>query len=192
MFVSLNVWNQEEGYIHSGEKAIIANQTSDVIKDFFFTKDKGRALELVAKTTPDYLPTYDETNENKYDLYGEKVIQNNHFSKKRAAGLNLVVDIGSNEQGTIGLPVIVYEETQLITGGKVLSKEQFELSSIGTTIIPTNIIKDNQVQVNFTANYLYFFVYATVFFWLVVVSYYLLKTRKYSVRYHLFQRSKRT
>lgn len=106
--------------------------------------------------------------------------------------MNLVVDIESNEQATIELPVIVYEETQLITGGKVLSKGQFELSSIGTPIIPTNIIKDNQVQVSFTANYLYFFVYTTVFFWLVVVGYYLLKIRKYSVRYHLFQRDKRT
>lgn len=54
MFVALSTWNKQEDFILSGSKTVFRESDVEKIKQSFYSQNKGEALELVMKSTPDY------------------------------------------------------------------------------------------------------------------------------------------
>lgn len=164
--VSLYSWNTEDNFINAGSKAVIANENSDVIKKSFFMKDKQLALNMVEKSTPDYLPVYGDFKGNYYEAYDKKIIQKNKYLTKSLNDSTILIEFTDWHKKEIELPIIVYKDTILMTGEKQLTRGEYRLSQIGTPIIPTELIENNQIKVKFDAKRKMVFVSLTIVIWL--------------------------
>ena len=177
MFATLNSWNNDENYILSGPNTIIENNDVDSVKKSFFLKDKSESLKIVEKTTPDYLPIYDNTDLNKYKLYEEKIIYKNEIFEKSVNNSKLIIYMDQSDDKYTELPVIIYTDTILSTNGIEIAKRDYKLSEIGTPIIPNGLIENNQVEIAFDHQLSDFFIVITVILWIVVGLVYLYSAR---------------
>ena len=177
MFATLNSWNNDENYILSGPNTIIENNDFDSVKKSFFLKDKSESLKIVEKTTPDYLPIYDNTDLNKYKLYEEKIIYKNEIFEKSVNNSKLIIYMDQSDDKYTELPVIIYTDTILSTNGIEIAKRDYKLSEIGTPIIPNGLIENNQVEIAFDHQLSDFFIVITVILWIVVGLVYLYRAR---------------
>lgn len=177
MFATLNSWNNDENYILSGPNTIIENNDVDSVKKSFFLKDKSESLKIVEKTTPDYLPIYDNTDLNKYKLYEEKIIYKNEIFEKSVNNSKLIIYMDQSDDKYTELPVIIYTDTILSTNGIEIAKRDYKLSEIGTPIIPNGLIENNQVEIAFDHQLSDFFIVITVILWIVVGLVYLYRAR---------------
>ena len=177
MFSTLNSWNNDENYILSGPNTIIENNDVDSVKKSFFLKDKSESLKIVEKTTPDYLPIYDNTDLNKYQLYEEKIIYKNEIFEKSVNNSKLIIYMDQSDDKYTELPVIIYTDTILSTNGIEIAKRDYKLSEIGTPIIPNGLIENNQVEIAFDHQLSDFFIVITVILWIVVGLVYLYRAR---------------
>ena len=177
MFATLNSWNNDENYILSGPNTIIENNDVDSVKKSFFLKDKSESLKIVEKTTPDYLPIYDNTDLNKYKLYEEKIIYKNEIFEKSVNNSKLIIYMDQSDDKYTELPVIIYTDTILSTNGIEIAKRDYKLSEIGTPIIPNGLIENNQVEIAFDHKFSDFFIVITVILWIVVGLVYLYRAR---------------
>ena len=177
MFATLNSWNNDENYILSGPNTIIENNDVDSVKKSFFLKDKSESLKIVEKTTPDYLPIYDNTDLNKYKLYEEKIIYKNEIFEKSVNNSKLIIYMDQSDDKYTELPVIIYTDTILSTNGIKIAKRDYKLSEIGTPIIPNGLIENNQVEIAFDHQLSDFFIVITVILWIVVGLVYLYRAR---------------
>lgn len=177
MFATLNSWNNYENYILSGPNTIIENNDVDSVKKSFFLKDKSESLKIVEKTTPDYLPIYDNTDLNKYKLYEEKIIYKNEIFEKSVNNSKLIIYMDQSDDKYTELPVIIYTDTILSTNGIEIAKRDYKLSEIGTPIIPNGLIENNQVEIAFDHQLSDFFIVITVILWIVVGLVYLYRAR---------------
>lgn len=177
MFATLNSWNNDENYILSGPNTIIENNDVDSVKKSFFLKDKSESLKIVEKTTPDYLPIYDNTDLNKYKLYEEKIIYKNEIFEKSVNNSKLIIYMDQSDDKYTELPVIIYTDTILSTNGIEIAKRDYKLSEIGTPIIPNDLIENNQVEIAFDHKFSDIFIVMTIILWIVVVLVYLYRAR---------------
>ena len=177
MFATLNSWNNDENYILSGPNTIIENNDVDSVKKSFFLKDKSESLKIVEKTTPDYLPIYDNTDLNKYKLYEEKIIYKNEIFEKSVNNSKLIIYMDQSDDKYTELPVIIYTDNILSTNGIEIAKRDYKLSEIGTPIIPNGLIENNQVEIAFDHQLSDFFIVITVILWIVVGLVYLYRAR---------------
>ena len=177
MFATLNSWNNDKNYILSGPNTIIENNDVDSVKKSFFLKDKSESLKIVEKTTPDYLPIYDNTDLNKYKLYEEKIIYKNEIFEKSVNNSKLIIYMDQSDDKYTELPVIIYTDTILSTNGIEIAKRDYKLSEIGTPIIPNGLIENNQVEIAFDHQLSDFFIVITVILWIVVGLVYLYRAR---------------
>ena len=177
MFATLNSWNNDENYILSGPNTIIENNDVDSVKKSFFLKDKSESLKIVEKTTPDYLPIYDNTDLNKYKLYEEKIIYKNEIFEKSVNNSKLIIYMDQSDDKYTELPVIIYTDTILSTNGIEIAKRDYKLSEIGTPIIPNGLIENNQVEIACDHQLSDFFIVITVILWIVVGLVYLYRAR---------------
>lgn len=177
MFSTLNSWNNDENYILSGPNTIIENNDVDSVKKSFFLKDKSESLKIVEKTTPGYLPIYDNTDLNKYKLYEEKIIYKNEIFEKSVNNSKLIIYMDQSDDKYTELPVIIYTDTILSTNGIEIAKRDYKLSEIGTPIIPNGLIENNQVEIAFDHKFSDFFIVITVILWIVVGLVYLYRAR---------------
>ena len=177
MFATLNSWNNDENYILSGPNTIIENNDVDSVNKSFFLKDKSESLKIVEKTTPDYLPIYDNTDLNKYKLYEEKIIYKNEIFEKSVNNSKLIIYMDQSDDKYTELPVIIYTDTILSTNGIEIAKRDYKLSEIGTPIIPNGLIENNQVEIAFDHQLSDFFIVITVILWIVVGLVYLYRAR---------------
>ena len=107
--------------------------TPEEARKTFFSKDMSTSLFVFQKTTPDYLPIYKETKDNKYDRYNEEILENETtFIKTHPGGL-LTIKWKNTRDKTVHIPVIVYDRTVLQQNGKTLT--DYEVTDIGTPIV---------------------------------------------------------
>lgn len=119
---------------------------SEDIRQAYHTPDLKRLLDLVGRSTPDYMPrikkptTVDglkHIKESRYDLYEAYVILDNLKFDKRVRSKQLVLDWQADDQTPVNLPVAVYRDTVLQLNGKKLNLKDYQLNVIGTpTVIP--------------------------------------------------------
>ncbi|WP_213366251.1 hypothetical protein [Enterococcus lactis] len=141
--------------------------TPEEARKTFFSKDMSTSLFVFQKTTPDYLPIYKETKDNKYDRYNEEILENETtFIKTHPGGL-LTIKWKNTGDKTVHIPVIVYDQTVLQQNGKTLT--DYELTDIGTPIV--NQQKGiNELTLHYrTPIYFYFILSLTLIGWFTLL-----------------------
>ncbi|GGI66641.1 hypothetical protein GCM10011482_22950 [Enterococcus alcedinis] len=135
------------------------------------------------KSTPDYLPLYDDDRSTGfYELYKHKIIDNNPNFEKSVIGRQLVVQNIHLTEEVIEFPVVIYTGTSITTMGNKLTKEQYSLSTIGTPLINKKYIQNNQIEIAFKHKFSDILIYLTVIFWfLLIVVYLYCKTKKINI-----------
>lgn len=139
-------WNSAEHFILNRYKVVFTGD-SETVKESFYNSEKSRALELVAKGTPDYLPLYGaaKPSTDYYDDYITKIIQNNNFTKTVSKD-GLKLEWQGDSKAEIEVPVIVYKNTQLELNGEKMNHDSLQLSAIGTpTVKQTPYAKNSLV-----------------------------------------------
>ena len=151
--------------------------TPEEARKTFFSKDMSTSLFVFQKTTPDYLPIYKETKDNKYDRYNEEILENETtFIKTHPGGL-LTIKWKNTGDKTVHIPVIVYDRTVLQQNGKTLT--DYELTDIGTPIV--NQQKGiNELTLHYrTPIYFYFILSLTLIGWFTLLCLFIIDTSIY-------------
>lgn len=97
--------------------------------------DLSQFLNLVFKSTPDYVPIYGTIGkQNTYDLYYENIVMNQR-TEKLIKDNYLVLTWQADEGEELNLPIVVYKDSILTLNGKELDKDDYNLSTIGTPTV---------------------------------------------------------
>ena len=97
--------------------------------------DLSQFLNLVVKPTPDYVPIYGTIGkQNTYDLYYENIVTNQR-TEKLIKDNYLVLTWQADEGEKLNLPIVVYKDSILTLNGKELDKDDYNLSTIGTSTV---------------------------------------------------------
>ena len=97
--------------------------------------DLSQFLNLVVKSTPDYVPIYGTIGkQNTYDLYYENIVMNQRTEKLIKVNY-LVLTWQADEGEELNLPIVVYKDSILTLNGKELDKDDYNLSTIGTPTV---------------------------------------------------------
>ena len=141
--------------------------TPEEARKTFFSKDMSTSLFVFQKTTPDYLPIYKETKDNKYDRYNEEILENETtFIKTHPGGL-LTIKWKNTGDKTVHIPVIVYDRTVLQQNGKTLT--DYEVTDIGTPIVKQQK-GINELTLHYqTPIYFYFILSLTLIGWFTLL-----------------------
>ncbi|HFI0270401.1 TPA: hypothetical protein ACGOYL_001044 [Streptococcus suis] len=130
--------------------------TTEELWASFHSNDLGEFIQLAQKSTPDYVPHISEksgniTNEesdNTYFTYRDEVILPNQSFDKQVDGNRLVITWTANEAEDTAIPIIVYQDSQLVLNHQVLNREDIKLSTIG---VPT--VKSQKGQNSLVLSY---------------------------------------
>lgn len=136
---TLSEWNSKNSsFIPSAKHTFITTTNYEKVKKSFYSDDLSLALTLVEKSTPDYLPRYNNSNENNYELYEKYVLFNNKTFNKEIKHNKLILKWNSrlSNEKTI-IPVIKYQKTKLILNGKEVNN--VDLTTIGNPIIESKL-----------------------------------------------------
>ncbi|EPC6548087.1 TPA: hypothetical protein ACF3E1_001386 [Enterococcus faecium] len=141
--------------------------TPEEARKTFFSKDMSTSLFVFQKTTPDYLPIYRETKDNKYDRYNEEILENETtFIKTHPGGL-LTIKWKNTGDKTVHIPVIVYDRTVLQQNGKTLT--DYEVTDIGNPIVKQQK-GINELTLHYqTPIYFYFILSLTLIGWFTLL-----------------------
>ncbi|HBA0721355.1 TPA: hypothetical protein J8V73_000038 [Enterococcus faecium] len=141
--------------------------TPEEARKTLFSKDMSTSLFVFQKTTPDYLPIYKETKDNKYDRYNEEILENETtFIKTHPGGL-LTIKWKNTGDKTVHIPVIVYDRTVLQQNGKTLT--DYEVTDIGTPIVKQKK-GINELTLHYqTPIYFYFILSLTLIGWFTLL-----------------------
>ncbi|UWS53233.1 hypothetical protein NWT19_01750 [Enterococcus faecium] len=141
--------------------------TPEEARKTFFSKDMSTSLFVFQKTTPDYLPIYKETKDNKYDRYNEEILENETtFIKTHPGGL-LTIKWKNTGDKTVHIPVIIYDRTVLQQNGKTLT--DYEVTDIGTPIVKQKK-GINELTLHYqTPIYFYFILSLTLIGWFTLL-----------------------
>ncbi len=141
--------------------------TPEEARKTFFSKDMSTSLFVFQKTTPDYLPIYKKTKDNKYDRYNEEILENETtFIKTHPGGL-LTIKWKNTGDKTVHIPVIVYDRTVLQQNGKTLT--DYEVTDIGTPIVKQKK-GINELTLHYqTPIYFYFILSLTLIGWFTLL-----------------------
>ncbi len=141
--------------------------TPEEARKTFFSKDMSTSLFVFQKTTPDYLPIYKETKDNKYDRYNEEILENETtFIKTHPGGL-LTIKWKNTGDKTVHIPVIVYDRTVLQQNGKTLT--DYEVTDIGNPIVKQQK-GINELTLHYqTPIYFYFILSLTLIGWFTLL-----------------------
>ncbi len=116
--------------------------SADELRDSLHSSDLSEFIYLAQKSTPDYLPNLEEksgpaTNEEThkaYHAYHDQIILPNNNFEKQVKGNQLVITWTAKEAEETAVPIIVYQDSQLVLNHQVLNREDIKLSTIG---VPT-------------------------------------------------------
>lgn len=142
------------------------------VRESFYSRDLKQSLELLQKGTPDYLPVYEETGRNNYNLYKQKVVDPTPDFQKIVAGKSLLVKWKQEQAGQTQLPIILYHGSEIAVNGKKVSPS---LSEIGT---PTVQAKSGENTVRLWFNpplYVNAGIWLAILTWLICTGYYVMK-----------------
>lgn len=105
------------------------------VRASFYDSDKFKLLDIVSKSTPDYLPADKSNKENKYVLYEEFVLGHTDLFKKTQGDNELTFTWYADTSDWAIIPVVKYKDTELTLNGKKLSDKDYSLSGIGTPTV---------------------------------------------------------
>lgn len=125
-------------------------QTDDLaeLKESFFLTDKKISLNIIQKSTPDYLPIMDDATGNKYEYYEKYILEQNDSFEKYVEGNSLIVRWKGEGVKNRVIPVIVYYQTQVVYNGKQINSNQLKLSSICTPIL-SDELDQNVLEISY-------------------------------------------
>ena len=152
--------------------------TPDEARKTFYSHDMSKSLFVFQKTTPDYLPIYEQTKANKYDRYNEEILENETTFIKSHPDGRLSIKWKNTGEPTVHVPVIVYDRTVLMQNGKKLT--DFELTDIGTPIVKQHNGINEIILYYDLPIYFYFVVGMTIAGWLTFLGIYL--SQKFNFR----------
>ncbi|HFI0500878.1 TPA: hypothetical protein ACGO0M_001511 [Streptococcus suis] len=130
--------------------------TTEELRDSFHSTDLGEFIHLAQKSTPDYVPDLtvksgpltNEESDDTYYVYRDQVILPNQSFDKQVDGNRLVITWTANEAEDTAIPIIVYQDSQLVLNHQVLNREDIKLSTIG---VPT--VKSQKGQNSLVLSY---------------------------------------
>lgn len=139
------------------------------VRASFYSSNLNDLLDLIAKSTPDYLPSKKSNTDNKYVLYEEFVLKHTDDFKKSQDGSTLIVTWNADNDGTVSLPVAKYQDTQLVLNGKKLTSKDYLLSGIGTPTVTQRIGK-NTLEVTYqVGTWFYALIIINLLTWVAVL-----------------------
>lgn len=159
---------------------------SQVIKDSFHQNDLAQGLSYWEKSTPDYLPLYQKTEKNKYQLYEKLILQQHRQFEKRACKEGLRIEWTSQGKETTNLPIVLYQNSQLIVNGQEISPQEATLSYIGTPTIQQVTGKNYAILTYKTPSYFTCSLRLTLISWLILCLYAVFSIIKKSSGDHFF------
>lgn len=128
----MSQWKNLEEHLDRHSVHTYMSDDNHRVKQAFFSSDLAKGLQVIQKSTPDYLPKYANHKVKGYHLYKKNIIdKNQHFDKKVADG-QLVITWQQKETGWIDLPVILYEDSLIRLKN---NSSEIYLSEIGTAIL---------------------------------------------------------
>lgn len=152
--------NKKHTFVLGNTKAVQAS---------FYSSNLNDLLDLIAKSTPDYLPSKKSNTDNKYVLYEEFVLKHTDDFKKSQDGSTLIVTWNADNDGTVSLPVAKYQDTQLVLNGKKLTSKDYLLSGIGTPTVTQRIGK-NTLEVTYqVGTWFYALIVINLLTWVAVL-----------------------
>lgn len=143
--------------------------SADEIRQSLHSSDLNKFLILAVKSTPDYLPLYHQTNENKYKLYEKLVIDQHHLVEKTKQDGQLVLSWTSDTEQPIHLPVIIYSSTQTKLNDQALHLTPEQLSPIGTPTVMSQAGENNLTLTYRPKKYLYPAIWVSLSSWVCLV-----------------------
>lgn len=141
------------------------------VRASFYDSDKFKLLDIVSKSTPDYLPADKSNKENKYVLYEEFVLGHTDLFKKTQGDNELTFTWYADTSDWAIIPAVKYKDTELTLNGKKLSDKDYSLSGIGT---PTVMQKAGKNTLTITYHISIWFkvlIVVNIFSWLVTLAY---------------------
>lgn len=152
--------NKKHTFVLGNTKAVQAS---------FYSSNLNDLLDLIAKSTPDYLPSKKSNTDNKYVLYEEFVLKHTDDFKKSQDDSTLIVTWNADNDGTVSLPVAKYQDTQLVLNGKKLTSKDYLLSGIGTPTVTQRIGK-NTLEVTYqVGTWFYALIVINLLTWVAVL-----------------------
>lgn len=152
--------NKKHTFVLGNTKAVRAS---------FYSSNLNDLLDLIAKSTPDYLPSKKSNTDNKYVLYEKFVLKHTDDFKKSQDGSTLIVTWNADNDGTVSLPVAKYQDTQLVLNGKKLTSKDYLLSGIGTPTVTQRIGK-NTLEVTYqVGTWFYALIIINLLTWVAVL-----------------------
>ncbi len=137
--------------------------------DSFHSHNLSEFLQLVNKSTPDYAPIYQETTENKYELYRQEIIEAKGIDTK-VKDRKLLIEWFALEEETL-VPIVAYKGTKLNFNQTTLEIADVTFSPIGAPILLSQKgLNHLEVIYPATKNYNYLFVVVVVL-WMGVGGY---------------------
>ena len=176
--VTLSTWSSNHPFEKSGSHTVIKETDLLKVKRSFYDSDLAKALYLVEKPTPDYLPIYPKKNENYYELYQKNIADKNGQYQKDVTHSGMrVVWTGKTEEWQ-QIPVIAYHGTKL--SGKNGKKIAYIRNEDGTINVKETIGENSIIVSHPATNFFSFSLAMTLFFWTLCG---LLKVKRSRLKY---------
>ncbi|WP_291291718.1 hypothetical protein [Enterococcus sp.] len=131
----MSEWQSSDSAVKVRNHSYLFTSDQQTLKEAYFSQDKAKALVLFQRSTPDYVPIYRETKENKYNAYGEQIIEKNKTVQKAVVNGQLILRWQGDDSGWKALPVINYQRTTLQLNGQPLKPSDIKLSTIGAVSV---------------------------------------------------------
>lgn len=175
---SLNQWKSEDLNRRNSLHTFVDASDQEALRQSFFQKDLSLSLAYWQKSTPDYLPIIKTTETNKYKLYEKYVLNTEKEFQRQVRENQLHVSWESQQEESIYVPIVKYQQTELIFNGKKLSEEDYQCTEIGTLILQAKK-GENQLTVFYRPPfYIPLIIYATMINWFLVLLIWGWKKRK--------------
>jgi hypothetical protein len=141
------------------------------VRASFYDSDKFKLLDIVSKSTPDYLPADKSNKENKYVLYEEFVLGHTDLFKKTQGDNELTFTWYADTSDWAIIPAVKYKDTELTLNGKKLSDKDYSLSGIGTPTVMQKAGKNTLTITYHISTWFKVLIVVNLLSWLATLAY---------------------
>ena len=141
------------------------------VRASFYDSDKFKLLDIVSKSTPDYLPADKSNKENKYVLYEEFVLGHTDLFKKTQGDNELTLTWYADTSDWVIIPAVKYKDTELTLNGKKLSDKDYSLSGIGTPTVMQKAGKNTLTITYHISTWFKVLIVVNILSWLATLAY---------------------